>query len=57
MVIILFCFVDFLGRTEVRVIELLNTEKRGPVTKRLLLHEVSSGEVVVKLDLQLYDDV
>ncbi|KAK3098160.1 hypothetical protein FSP39_016770 [Pinctada imbricata] len=48
---------DFLGRTEVRVSELLGSEKRGPVTKSLLLHEVSQGEVVVKLDLQLYEDV
>lgn len=30
--------------------------RKGPITKRLLLHEVSSGEVVVKLDLQLYDN-
>lgn len=32
-----------------------SNEKRGPISKRLLLHEISSGEVVVKLDLQLYD--
>ncbi|XP_056016290.1 intersectin-1-like isoform X4 [Ostrea edulis] len=49
---------DFLGRTEVRVNEILEESKtrKGPITKRLLLHEVSSGEVVVKLDLQLYDN-
>ncbi|XP_076079653.1 intersectin-1-like isoform X1 [Mytilus galloprovincialis] len=48
---------DFLGRTEIRVKEILqeSNEKRGPISKRLLLHEISSGEVVVKLDLQLYD--
>lgn len=50
-------FPDFLGRTEIRVKEILqeSNEKRGPISKRLLLHEISSGEVVVKLDLQLYD--
>ena len=49
---------DFLGRTEVRVNDILTESRtrRGPITKRLLLHEVSSGEVVVKLDLQLYDN-
>lgn len=51
-------FPDFLGRTEMRVIEILKESRtrKGPITKRLLLHEVSSGEVVVKLDLQLYDN-
>ncbi|XP_061176343.1 intersectin-1-like isoform X2 [Saccostrea echinata] len=49
---------DFLGRTEVRVNDILKESqtRKGPITKRLLLHEVSSGEVVVKLDLQLYEN-
>lgn len=49
--------VDFLGRTEVRVKDILaETQKlKGPITKRLLLHEVETGEVVVKLNLQLFD--
>ncbi|ESO89239.1 hypothetical protein LOTGIDRAFT_106084, partial [Lottia gigantea] len=48
---------DFLGRTEIRVKEVLAESKarRGPITKRLTLLEVDSGEVVVKLDLQLYE--
>ncbi|KAL5009816.1 hypothetical protein ScPMuIL_012121 [Solemya velum] len=48
---------DFLGRTEIRVKEILteNSEKRGPIIKRLLLHEVECGEVIIKLDLQLYN--
>ncbi|OWF43900.1 intersectin-1-like isoform X1 [Mizuhopecten yessoensis] len=48
---------DFLGRTEICVKEIMdeNTTTKGPIQKRLLLHEVSSGEVLVKLDLQLYD--
>ena len=29
--------------------------KKGPITKRLILHEVDTGEVIVKLDLQLYE--
>lgn len=54
-----FCllFIDFLGRTEVRVKEVLEEAqiRKGPITKRLILHEVDTGEVIVKLDLQLYD--
>ncbi|CAG5123527.1 unnamed protein product, partial [Candidula unifasciata] len=48
---------DFLGRTEVRIKDVLHEsgERRGPITKRLILHEVETGEVVVKLDLQLYE--
>ena len=48
---------DFLGRTEVRIKDIVKEtrEKKGPITKRLVLHEVDSGEVVVKLDLQIYD--
>lgn len=47
---------DFLGRTEVRIHDILKERSatKGPITKRLLLHEVESGEVVVKLDLQLF---
>ncbi|KAL3883381.1 hypothetical protein ACJMK2_029651 [Sinanodonta woodiana] len=49
---------DFLGRTEKRVKDIHNSIKEkgpGPVTEKLLLHEVPTGEVVVKFDLQLYD--
>ncbi|KAE8605248.1 hypothetical protein XENTR_v10015042 [Xenopus tropicalis] len=46
---------DFLGRTEVPVAK-IRTEQEGkaPATKRLLLHEVSTGEVWVRFDLQLF---
>jgi len=49
--------VDFLGRTEVRVKDIhAETQKlKGSITKRLQLHEVETGEVVVKLNLQLFD--
>ncbi|XP_028409524.1 intersectin-1-like isoform X2 [Dendronephthya gigantea] len=44
---------DFLGRTEVPVASLLKDGK-GPWEKRLLLHEVTTGELLVRLELQLY---
>jgi hypothetical protein len=48
------CFIsDFLGRTEVPLASLLK-EGKGPWEKRLLLHEVSTGELLVRLELQLY---
>ncbi|XP_065648095.1 intersectin-2 isoform X6 [Hydra vulgaris] len=42
---------DFLGRTEVTVSSILK-EGSGPITKRLLLHEVDTGEIVVTLELK-----
>ncbi|XP_063039904.1 intersectin-2b isoform X2 [Engraulis encrasicolus] len=47
---------DFLGRTEVPVATIKKElENKGPATRRLLLHEVPTGEVWVRLDLQLFD--
>ncbi|XP_016311609.1 intersectin-2-like [Sinocyclocheilus anshuiensis] len=47
---------DFLGRTEVPVATIKkDQEGKGPLVWRLLLHEVPTGEVKVRLDLQLYD--
>nr|XP_016851724.1 PREDICTED: intersectin-2 isoform X3 [Anolis carolinensis] len=47
---------DFLGRTEVPVAKIrTEQENKGPTTKRLLLHEVPTGEVWVRFDLQLFD--
>ncbi|XP_055889839.1 intersectin-1-like [Biomphalaria glabrata] len=48
---------DFLGRTEVRIKDVLTEsgERRGPITKRLILHEVETGEIIVKLDLLLFE--
>jgi len=43
---------DFLGRTEVSLAKLLSKGK-GPWHERLLLYEVESGEVVVRIELQL----
>lgn len=48
--------IDFLGRTEVPVATIKKElEHKGPSTRRLLLHEVPTGEVWVRLDLQLFD--
>ncbi|XP_022258036.1 intersectin-1-like isoform X2 [Limulus polyphemus] len=49
---------DFLGRTEIRVAEIhkYTKETMGPVTQRLLLYEVETGEVVLKFDLQLFNN-
>uniref|UniRef100_A0A8C6VTC1 Intersectin 2 n=1 Tax=Naja naja TaxID=35670 RepID=A0A8C6VTC1_NAJNA len=47
---------EFLGRTEVPVAKIrTEQENKGPTTKRLLLHEVPTGEVWVRFDLQLFD--
>ena len=53
------CFAtDFLGRTEIKIADILRETKetKGPITKKLVLHEVESGEVLVKLDIQLFHD-
>uniref|UniRef100_A0A4W4ECJ5 Intersectin 2b n=1 Tax=Electrophorus electricus TaxID=8005 RepID=A0A4W4ECJ5_ELEEL len=48
---------DFLGRTEVPVATIKKElENKGPAIRRLLLHEVPTGEVWVRLDLQLFDE-
>lgn len=50
-----FFLLEFLGRTEVPVATIKKElENKGPVTRRLLLHEVPTGEVWVRLDLQLF---
>ncbi|KAM7395539.1 hypothetical protein PAMA_007013 [Pampus argenteus] len=47
---------DFLGRTEVPVATIKKEmESKGAANRRLLLHEVPTGEVWAKLDLQLYE--
>lgn len=52
-----FLLPDFLGRTEIRVADIKKDQgSKGPVTKCLLLHEVPTGEIVVRLDLQLFDE-
>lgn len=52
-----FNWTEFLGRTEIRIADVLQDSKiyRGPLIKRLPLYEVESGEIVLKLDLQLFN--
>ncbi|XP_018345715.1 PREDICTED: intersectin-2 isoform X4 [Trachymyrmex septentrionalis] len=47
---------EFLGRAEIRVADITRDSKNscGPIQKRIKLHEVESGEVVLKLDLRLF---
>nr|XP_055042251.1 intersectin-2a isoform X2 [Misgurnus anguillicaudatus] len=47
---------DFLGRTEIPVATIKQDQDgNGPLVRRLLLHEVPTGEVKVRLDLQLFE--
>ncbi|KAG5347923.1 ITSN2 protein, partial [Acromyrmex charruanus] len=52
----LYVTVEFLGRAEIRVADITRDSKNscGPIQKRIKLHEVESGEVVLKLDLRLF---
>ncbi|XP_011689438.1 PREDICTED: intersectin-1 isoform X2 [Wasmannia auropunctata] len=47
---------EFLGRAEIRVADIMRDSKNscGPIQKRIKLHEVESGDVVLKLDLRLF---
>ncbi|XP_011861112.1 PREDICTED: intersectin-1 isoform X2 [Vollenhovia emeryi] len=47
---------EFLGRAEIRVAEIMRDSRNscGPIQKRINLHEVESGDVVLKLDLRLF---
>lgn len=54
-----FFILEFLGRTEIRISDLLTEKSRkdstaGPLTKKLQLYEAESGIVTVRLDLQLF---
>ncbi|XP_046617451.1 intersectin-1 isoform X4 [Neodiprion virginianus] len=48
---------EFRGRAEVRVSDIMrdSIDSCGPIQKRIKLHEVESGEVVLKLDLRLFN--
>ncbi|XP_012284787.1 intersectin-2 isoform X2 [Orussus abietinus] len=47
---------EFLGRAEIRVADINRDSKDacGPIQKRIKLHEVEKGDVVLKLDLRLF---
>ncbi|XP_015589739.1 intersectin-1 isoform X6 [Cephus cinctus] len=48
---------EFLGRAEIRVADIMRDSKDscGPIQKRIRLREVEKGDVVLKLDLRLFD--
>ncbi|XP_018567623.1 intersectin-1 isoform X2 [Anoplophora glabripennis] len=48
---------EFLGRAELKLKDILKESQNhnGPITKKLILHQVESGELVVKLDLHLFN--
>ncbi|XP_076392418.1 dynamin associated protein 160 isoform X5 [Megachile rotundata] len=47
---------EFLGRAEIRVADIMRDSRDscGPIQKRIRLHEVERGIVVLKLDLRLF---
>jgi len=53
----LYFVLEFLGRSEIRVSEIIQSTKnsRGPLTKHLQLREVQTGVITLKLDLCLFD--
>lgn len=57
LIIILYLLIEFLGRSEIRVSEIIQSTKncRGPLTKHLQLREVETGIITLKLDLCLFD--
>ena len=54
----IFHLLDFLGRTEIQIRDIFEASRtvKGPIIKRLPLYEVSSGEVIIKIDLQLFEN-
>ncbi|KAG5876056.1 hypothetical protein JTB14_016798 [Gonioctena quinquepunctata] len=49
---------EFLGRAELKIRDIMEESQNhnGPITKKLILHQVESGELVVKLDLHLFNN-
>ncbi|XP_033230304.1 intersectin-1 isoform X3 [Belonocnema kinseyi] len=49
---------EFMGRAEVRVVDIMRDSNDcfGPIQKRIKLREVERGDVVLKLDLRLFDE-
>ncbi|KAJ8968369.1 hypothetical protein NQ317_008548 [Molorchus minor] len=49
---------EFLGKAELKLKDILRESQNhnGPITKKLILHQVESGELVVKLDLHLFNN-
>ncbi|XP_043468951.1 intersectin-1 isoform X3 [Leptopilina heterotoma] len=49
---------EFMGRAEVRVVDIMrdSNDSCGPIQKRIKLREVERGDVVLKLDLRLFNE-
>ncbi|XP_015189067.1 PREDICTED: intersectin-1 isoform X9 [Polistes dominula] len=49
---------EFLGRAEIRVADIMRDSKnvRGPILQRFKLREVEQGDVILKLDLRLFNN-
>lgn len=49
---------EFLGRAEVKIVDIYHEAQNtnGPITKKLILHQVESGELTIKLDLQMFSN-
>ncbi|XP_025833067.1 intersectin-1 isoform X2 [Agrilus planipennis] len=49
---------EFLGRAELKISSIYKEQQNtnGPLIKRLILHQVESGEITIKLDLQLFSN-
>ncbi|CAH0548139.1 unnamed protein product [Brassicogethes aeneus] len=47
---------EFLGRAELKILDIYNETRNtnGPITKKLILHQVESGELIVKLDFHIF---
>ena len=51
-------FTEFMGRAEIRVVDIMrdSSDSCGPIQKRIKLREVERGDVVLKLDLRLFNE-
>ena len=54
-------FAEFLGRTEIRLSDIWAEKQKqigggGPLVKNLPLYETESGQITVRLDLQLFSN-
>lgn len=56
--IILIDFAEFLGRAELKIMDIYHETQntKGPITKKLILHQVESGELTLKLDMQMFSN-
>ncbi|KAB0793537.1 hypothetical protein PPYR_13157 [Photinus pyralis] len=47
---------EFLGRAELKVLDIYHEAQNtnGPIEKKLILHQVESGELTIKLDLHMF---